>query len=131
MLGISHCCIVAQSDSVSTYAQPVHTYRSNTLPTACMSHLPSRGVFQAPTLALSGDRVEQDLRVAIVQLRSWEEVGADHLQTVTARFVRAQHQGCRLDRLLDDGNLALIDFEVDQLQTAPFPSPSVPSSPPA
>jgi hypothetical protein len=55
--------------------------------------------------------VEQNLRVAIVQVLASKEVGADHLQTVTARFVCAQHQGCRLDRLLDDWDLALIDLK--------------------
>src|ERR1019366_1697990 len=73
-------------------------------------------------LVVTGDRVEQDLRVAIVQVGASQEVGADHLQTVSARFVRPQHQGCRLDRLLDDWDLALIDFEVDQFRRLLFPS---------
>src|ERR1039458_9566159 len=61
-------------------------------------------------------------RVANVQVRSSQEVGADHLQAVTARFVRAQHQSCRLDCLLDDRDLALVDLEIDQLRRLLFPS---------
>ena len=55
-------------------------------------------LFAGQELVIAGDRVEQDLRVAIVQVCSSQEVGTDHLQTVAARFVRAQHQGYRLDR---------------------------------
>src|ERR1019366_2377903 len=79
-------------------------------------------LFAGQELVVSGDRVEQDLRVAIVQVRSCKEVGTNHLQTVTARFVRAQHPRCRLDRLLDDRDLALVNLEVDQLRRLLFPS---------
>ena len=43
-----------------------------------------------------------------------------HVQTVTARFARARHPRRRLDRLLDDWDLALIDLEVDQLRRLLF-----------
>jgi hypothetical protein len=66
------------------------------------------------------DRIQQYFRIPVVQIRSRQKVRTDHLQTVAARLVSPQHQGCRLDRLLDDGNLALIDFEVDQLRRLRF-----------
>src|ERR1039458_8768561 len=53
-------------------------------------------------------------------MRACQEVGADHLQTVPARFVRAKHQGCRLDCLLDDRDLALVHLEVDQFRRLLF-----------
>jgi hypothetical protein len=46
------------------------------------------------------------------------EVGADHLQTVPTRFVRAQHQRRRLDCLLDDWDLALVELEINQLSSS-------------
>src|ERR1035438_20179 len=45
-----------------------------------------------------------------------QEVGADHLQTVAARFVASEHQSRYLQCLLDHRNLVLVDFEVDQLR---------------
>ena len=51
-----------------------------------------------------------------VDVRAGQEVGADHLQAVAAGPVRAQHQSCRLDRLLDNRDLTLVDLEVDQLR---------------
>jgi hypothetical protein len=51
--------------------------------------------------------------VAIVQVRASQEVGGDHLQTVTAGFVRAQHPGCGFDCLLDDRDLALVNLEIN------------------
>src|ERR1035437_2487991 len=45
-------------------------------------------LFAGQELVVTGNRVEQDLRVAIVQVRASQEVGADHLQTVTARLDR-------------------------------------------
>jgi hypothetical protein len=68
--------------------------------------------------------VQQRLWILVAEVCPGQEVGADRLQTVSSRLIRAQHQGCRLDRLLDDGNLALVD--VNQFPR-PFPSPSVPS----
>src|ERR1035437_3676217 len=41
-------------------------------------------LFAGQELVVTGNRVEQDLRVAIVQVRSCQEVRADHLQAVTA-----------------------------------------------
>ena len=69
-------------------------------------------LFAGQELVVARDRVEQDLRVTIVQMSSCEEVGANHLQAVAARFVRAQHPPCRLDRLLDDRDLALVELEL-------------------
>jgi hypothetical protein len=55
--------------------------------------------------------------------RACQEIRTDHLQAVTARFVGTQHQGCSVERLLDDRYLALVDLEV----AAPNPpvSPAV------
>src|ERR1035437_8280065 len=66
------------------------------------------------------DRIQQYFRISVVQIRSRQKVRTDHRQTVAARFVRAQHQSRRLDCLLDDGNLTLIDLEVDQLRRLRF-----------
>ena len=66
-------------------------------------------LFSGQEFVIAGDRVEQDVWVAVVQAS--KKVGTDHFQAVAARFVRAQHQGCRLDRLLDDRDLALVDLE--------------------
>jgi len=49
-------------------------------------------------------------------VRAREEVGADHFQAVAARFVRAQHQGCRLDRLLDDRESAVVRLSEQLLE---------------
>ena len=46
-------------------------------------------------------------------MRACQGVGADHLQTVTTRFVRAQHPRCHLDRLLDRRDLVLVDLEIE------------------
>ena len=56
--------------------------------------------------------MQQDLRVAAVQVCGCQEVRTDHLQTAT----RTQHPRRRLDRLLNDRDLALVDLEVDQLR---------------
>jgi len=66
-------------------------------------------LFAGQELVVAGDRVEQDLRVAIVQVRARQEVGADHLQAVTSGFDRAQHPRRRFDRLLEHRDLALVD----------------------
>ena len=52
---------------------------------------------------------------SLSEIRSCQEVRADHLQTVAPRLVRSQHQSCRLNRLLDDRNLGLVQLEVDNL----------------
>jgi anti-sigma B factor antagonist len=49
----------------------------------------------------------------IVQIGSGQKICADHLQTVTARFVGSEHQGCRLNCLLDNRNLAFIKLEIN------------------
>ncbi len=51
--------------------------------------------------------MQQDIGLAAIQIRTGEEIRADHLKTVAARFVAAEHHGCGLDRLLNDRNLAL------------------------
>ena len=70
-------------------------------------------VFAWQEPVVTRDRVEQNLRGAILQVRASQEVGGDHLETVTAGFVRAQHPGCGLDCLLDDRDLALVNLEIN------------------
>ena len=43
------------------------------------------------------------------------EVRANHLQTVAARLVAAQHQGSGLDSTLDDRYLAFVELKADDL----------------
>lgn len=50
-----------------------------------------------------------------MQGRTRQKVSADHLQAISARSVRSEHQGGRIDCLLDQRNLALVHVEVDQL----------------
>ena len=63
-----------------------------------------------------GYGVQQYLRIAVVQVCSCQEIRTDHLQTVAAGFVSSQHQGRRVDRLLDHRNLALVDLEIDNFR---------------
>ena len=72
-------------------------------------------LFAGQEFVVAGDRVEQDLRVAVVQMRSRQEIRADHLQTIAAGFVCAEHQSRRSDCLLNNGDLALVELEVDDL----------------
>src|SRR5579864_415426 len=59
--------------------------------------------------------MQEQLRIAAVETSSCQEIGADHLQTIPPRFVAAEHQSRGLDRLLNDWDLALVEFEVDNL----------------
>lgn len=62
------------------------------------------------------ESVDQYFGIAIRRVRAGQEIGADHLEAIAARFIRAQHQGCGFDRLLHDGKLALEKFEVDEVE---------------
>jgi hypothetical protein len=57
--------------------------------------------------------MQQYFRIATFQIRR-QKVRTDHLQAVAERLVSPQYDGCRLDRWLDDGNLAIEDREVLQ-----------------
>ena len=59
--------------------------------------------------------VHQYFRIAACRVRAGQEIGADHLQTVAARSIRAEHEGRGLDRLLHNGKLALKEFEIDEI----------------
>ena len=48
------------------------------------------------------DRLQQYFRISVLEVRSRKEIGANHLQAVPGR---------RLDRLFDDGDLALVDLK--------------------
>ncbi len=67
-------------------------------------------LFAGQEFVAAGDGAKQNFRVTVIQVRSRQEVGADHFQTVPARFIRAEHQSCSIHRLLDHRNLALINF---------------------
>ena len=56
--------------------------------------------------------LQQHVGVSAFETCSGQEIRTDHLQTVASRFVGAQHLGCNLDSLLDDGNLALVQLEI-------------------
>ena len=60
------------------------------------------------------DRLQQYFRISLLEVRSRKEIGADHLQAVTAGLVRSQHQGS-FQGLLDDRNLAFVDLEINDL----------------
>jgi hypothetical protein len=47
-------------------------------------------------------------------------MGADHLQAVTARLVRSEHKSGSFDSLLDHGQLALKELEIDNLPRLSF-----------
>src|SRR5579864_7278163 len=59
--------------------------------------------------------MQQQSRLTAVQVRTGQKIRANHLETVAARFIAAEHQSRGLDRLLDDWELALVEFEVDNL----------------
>jgi hypothetical protein len=52
--------------------------------------------------------LQEHRRVLIVEVRSCQEVGTDHLQAIASRLVRSQHQSRGLNRLLDYRNLGLV-----------------------
>jgi hypothetical protein len=68
-------------------------------------------LFSRQELERARDRVQK--QVGIVQVGSREEIRADHLQTITPRFVSSQHESCGLDRLLNHRDLTLVQLEVD------------------
>src|SRR5689334_12860843 len=70
-------------------------------------------VFARQELVEARDGFEQDFRVALIEVGAGQEVSADHLQTIAAGFIRSQHHGRRLNRLLDDRDLALVELEID------------------
>src|SRR5215469_2696034 len=43
------------------------------------------------------------------------EIGADHLQAVSARAIRSQHQSSRFQRLLNYWDLTPVEVEIDDL----------------
>jgi len=44
-------------------------------------------------------------------VRSRQKISTDHLQAVAARAIASQHQSCCLQSLLDDRDLAFVEFE--------------------
>jgi hypothetical protein len=53
-------------------------------------------------------RLQENVGIFILQVGSRQKIRTNHLQTVAARFVAAQHQSCPFDRLLDNRDLALV-----------------------
>jgi hypothetical protein len=60
--------------------------------------------------------------ISVFQIRSGEKVGADHLHTVAARFVRTEHAGGIFQRLFHDRQLAAdgrqLEFPADDNQNS-------------
>ena len=61
------------------------------------------------------DRQQQYFRISLLEVRSRKEVGANHLQAISARLVGTQHERRGLECLFDDGDLALVDLEIRDL----------------
>ncbi len=57
-------------------------------------------------------RLQENIGIFILQIRSRQEVCTDHFQAIAPGFVAAQHQSCRFDRLLNDRDLALVQLEI-------------------
>src|SRR5579864_4448587 len=57
--------------------------------------------------------MQKHVGLSVVEIRACEEVCADHLETVAAGFVAAQHHGSCFDRLVNNGDLAFVDLEID------------------
>jgi hypothetical protein len=70
-------------------------------------------------------RLQKDLGIFILQIRSRQEVRADHLQAEPSGLIAAQHESRRFDRLLNDRQLALVqleNLEIDKSPTVPCPA---------
>ena len=65
-------------------------------------------LFAGEELEEPQSRLQENIGIFILQIRSCQKVCADHLQAVAAGLVAAQHQSRRLDRLLHDRNLAFV-----------------------
>ena len=72
----------------------------------------------------SDDGLQQDLRIPAVQVRPRQKVSANHLKAGAAGFVCFQHQACSFQRLLNDGDLASVDLEIDDFVRFRVPPPS-------
>jgi hypothetical protein len=60
------------------------------------------------------DRMQQYFKIAALKIRCCQKVRTGHVQTISAQPMGPQHDGRRLDRLLNDGNLVIVDREVTQ-----------------
>src|SRR2546430_16789490 len=58
--------------------------------------------------------------ITIVQIRSSQKVGTDHLQAVAAGAIASQHQSRCFQRLLNDRDLALVELEINDLTRLSF-----------
>jgi len=58
-------------------------------------------------------RKQQHFRISVVQVGPGQKVRTGHFQAVASGSVASQHLSRRLDRPLNDRNLALLQFEVD------------------
>src|SRR2546426_1056087 len=72
-------------------------------------------LFFVQQLESAGKCAEEYVGISAVQICSRQEVRADHFQAVAARAVASQHQSRRLQCLLDDRDLALVELEIDNL----------------
>jgi hypothetical protein len=61
------------------------------------------------------DGLQQYFRISLLEVRSRKEIRANHFQAVPAGLVRTQHECGSLECLFNDGDLAFVDFKVDNL----------------
>ena len=70
----------------------------------------------------AGKCPEQDVRIPVLQISSGQKICANHLQAIAAGLIAAKHQSRRLECLLDDRNLALVQLEIDDLPGLALPT---------
>src|SRR5579864_3885983 len=56
----------------------------------------------------------------VFKVSARQEIGANHLQAISSRFVSAKHESNRVQGLLDDRQLTLIKLEIDDLPRLGF-----------
>ena len=77
-------------------------------------------LFAREELEETQSRMQENIGIFILQIRSRQEVCADHLQSVATGLVAAQHQSRRFDRLLNNGHLTFVELEINN-----FPGPGL------
>jgi hypothetical protein len=70
---------------------------------------------KAKCLLAASDLRGISLRLALSSVRSGKKISADHLQTVSSGLIASQHKGGRLEGFLNDGQLTLVELEIDNL----------------
>jgi hypothetical protein len=68
-----------------------------------------------PILFWAASVVAASWTSSVFKVGARQEIGADHLQAISSRFVSAKHQRNRFQGLLDHGQLALVNLEIENL----------------